>query len=261
MRRRFTVTDLHLHLAPASMLHAEARGILERDPAHAAQMAAFVESPSAFLEFLDRCGIERGALISYVAPDVMGYPAEINDWTARYCSAAPDRLLAFGSVHPRFEKDPAAETHRILDLGIAALKVHPPHQLFAVNDYRTGGPGRGIGEVFRVAQERRVPVMIHTGTSIFPGARNVYADPMPVDDVAVDFPDLRIILAHVGRPLHGETAFFLARRHPNVWLDLSGIPPQRLLDYLPRLGVVADRCVWGTDWPGPGVPDPAANVQ
>ncbi len=98
--------------------------------------------------------------------------------------------------------------------------------------------------------------MIHTGTSVFPGARNVYADPMPADDVAVDFPRLRLVLAHAGRPLHADTAFFLARRHPNVWLDLSGIPPRRLLHYLPRLEEVASRCLWGSDWPGPGVPDP-----
>jgi predicted TIM-barrel fold metal-dependent hydrolase len=103
--------------------------------------------------------------------------------------------------------------------------------------------------------------MIHTGTSVFPGARNTYADPMPIDDVAVDFPRLTLLLAHAGRPLHSGTAFFLARRHPRIWLDLSGIPPKRLLEYVPRLVDLADRSVWGTDWPGPGVPDMRRNVE
>jgi hypothetical protein len=221
----------------------------------------FMGSPSAFLGFLDECGIERAALINYVSPDVMGFTADVNDWCARYAAQAPDRLIPFGSVNPRFTDDPAGETRRVLDLGIRALKIHPPHQQLAVNEYRTGGPGAGIGEVFRVAEERNVPVMIHTGTSVFPGARNVYADPMPADDVGVDFPRLRVILAHAGRPLHGETARFLVRRHPNFFLDLSGIPPKRLLHYVPQLAELADRCLWGSDWPSPGVADLRKNVQ
>ena len=76
---------------------------------------------------------------------------------------------------------------------------------------------------------------IHTGTSVFPGARSRLGDPMDVDDVAVDFPKLTILLAHGGRPLWMEAAFFLVRRHPNVYLELSGIPPSKLLEYFPRL--------------------------
>ena len=78
--------------------------------------------------------------------------------------------------------------------------------------------------------------MFHTGTSIFPGARNKYGDPIYIDDVAVDFPKLKILLAHGGRPLWMDTAFFLMRRHPNVYLDISGIPPKTLLKYFPRAG-------------------------
>src|SRR6266853_300111 len=66
-------------------------------------------------------------------------------------------------------------------------------------------------------------------------AKDVLTDPMPIDDVAIDFPRLPIILAHTGRPLHGETAFFLARRHANVRLDVSGIPPKSLPRYVPRI--------------------------
>ena len=78
--------------------------------------------------------------------------------------------------------------------------------------------------------------MFHTGTSIFPGARNTYGDPIYVDDVAVDFPKMKILLAHGGRPLWMHTAFFLLRRHANVFLDISGIPPKSLLNYFPAPG-------------------------
>ena len=96
-------------------------------------------------------------------------------------------------------------------------------------------------------------MMFHTGTSISHGARNKYGDPIYIDDVAVDFPRLKILMAHGGRPLWMDTAFFLLRRHPNVYLDISGIPPKTLLKYFPRLDEIAAKTLFGTDWPGPGV--------
>jgi hypothetical protein len=77
----------------------------------------------------------------------------------------------------------------------------------------------------------------------------------------VDFPELTILLAHAGRPLYMETAVFLARRHKNVYLELSGIPPKKLLEYLPRLEELSEKCVWGTDWPSPGVSSMKSNVE
>ncbi len=68
-------------------------------------------------------------------------------------------------------------------------------------------------------------------------------------------------MAHGGRPLYMEEAFFVLRRHRQVWLDVSGIPPARLLEYFPRLAEVADRVLWGTDWPSPGVKDMRLNID
>lgn len=58
-----------------------------------------------------------------------------------------------------------------------------------------------------------------------------------------------------------DTAFFLLRRHANVYLDISGIPPKTLLEYFPRLTEIAHKTLFGTDWPGPGVPDIKQNVD
>jgi predicted TIM-barrel fold metal-dependent hydrolase len=115
--------------------------------------------------------------------------------------------------------------------------------------------------VYERAQAARIPVTIHTGTSVFPGARSRFGDPMDADDVAVDFPKLTILLAHGGRPLWMDAAFFLVRRHPNVYLELSGIPPSKLLEYFPRLQEIAGKTVWGTDWPSPGVMSMRRNVD
>jgi len=139
------------------------------------------------------------------------------------------------------------------------IKIHPPHQLLFPNDYLTGVKELEI--IYRAAEANGIPVMFHTGTSIFPGARNKYGDPIYIDDVAVDFPKLKILLAHGGRPLWMQTAFFLLRRHPNVFLDISGIPPKMLLKYFPRLQEIAHKTLFGTDWPGPGVPDIKQNLD
>jgi predicted TIM-barrel fold metal-dependent hydrolase len=182
----------------------------------------------------------------------MGFDASVNDWVSRYVAGHEDRLASVGSVHPRHSRDPGGDAERLFDeQKIRMIKVHPPHQVLAANAYLHGE--EGLARIYAAAQERRRPVMIHTGTSIFPGARNRFADPMAADDVAVDFPRLPIILAHAGRPLYMDTAVFLVRRHPNVHLDLSGIPPKKLLEYLPRLEELSERCLWGTDYPSPGI--------
>ena len=79
--------------------------------------------------------------------------------------------------------------------------------------------------------------------------------------MANDFPRLPIILAHAGRPLYGEIAFFLTRRHANVRLDISGIPPKSLSRYVPRVAEIADKILWGTDWPAPGVTSLRKNID
>jgi uncharacterized protein len=224
-----------------------------------AELEGYADDPRKLLARMDADGVGRVGLINYVSPDLMGFTAEANPWMVRYASADPSRLIAFGSVNPRFTKDVAGETARVIEQGAKALKVHPPHQLFRANAYQDVLPA--LADLYRVAQDARVPVTIHTGTSVFPGARSRFGDPMDVDDVAIDFPRLTILLAHGGRPLWMETAFFLVRRHPNVHLEVSGIPPARLLQYFPRLETIADKTLWGTDWPSPGVTSMRANVD
>lgn len=253
------VFDVHLHVQPHAELDRVSRDFIESGRTDRELYAGIERSPAALLAFLDAQEIERACLINYVAPDTVGPTDNVNDWVLRYCGGHEDRLLAVGSVHPRLAKDPGGQARRLFDEGLRMLKLHPPHQLFSADDYLRGNDG--LAEIYAAAQAASRPVMFHTGTSIFPSARNRFADPMPIDDVAVDFPGLPIVLAHSGRPLHCETAFFLARRHRNVFLEISGIPPRRLLEYLPRLTELADKTLWGTDWPSPGISSPSANVS
>jgi len=252
------VIDIHIHIQPLEMFQPSAQKLMQNRRDYD-EVIKYTANPGEFLKFLDAAEIERAGLINYVSPEVIGFTPEVNDWIARYCAADPKRLLAFGSVHPKYVRDAGAEVERLKKIGIRGLKVHPSHQLFAPNEYRNGfGPLRAM---YERAEAVGLPVMIHTGTSIFPGARNVYAQPILADDVGIDFPELVVILAHGGRPLWMEEAFFLVRRHQKMYMDISGIPPEKLMEYFPRLEEMADKVLFGTDWPGPGVPGVRGNIE
>ncbi len=256
----YPVIDVHVHIQPFHMLNPDTRRVWSADLGNAAEkILEMVADPAKFLNYLDRVNVDRAVLINYVAPEVMGFTAEVNEWVVRYARHAPDRLIPCGSVDPRECKDCAAEVDRLVDSGIRILKVHPSHQLFYPNAYRDGLPS--LAKIYERAQGLGIPVMFHTGTSIFPNARNKFAQPIFIDDVLVDFPTLKIILAHGGRPLWVDEAFFLLRRSKNVFLDISSIPPQSLLNYFPRIAEIADQTMFGSDWPGPGVRDIGANIE
>ena len=208
------ITDCHVHIAPMEQFKPEALALIKAKRKDFEQIERFCQSPSAFLKHMDEIGIDRAVLINYVAPEVIGFTAEVNEWVANYVKTNPKRLIPCGSVHPRHTKNVLADMEQIVRLGIKLIKIHPPHQLLYPNDYLNGVKELEI--IYRAAEANGIPIMVHTGTSIFPGARNKFGDPIYVDDVAVDFPKLKILLAHGGRPLWMDSAFFLVRRHPNV---------------------------------------------
>jgi predicted TIM-barrel fold metal-dependent hydrolase len=253
------VTDAHIHVQPWWELRPEVLEVIRRGRTDLDEIEKINRSPAHLLRRLDADGIDRAVLVNYPSPDLMGFTSRVNQYVAEYCAAAPDRLIAMGGVHPRFTEDAAAEVRRAADMGVRALKLHPPHMAVEPNAYLHGL--EALRALYQEAQRLKLPVMIHTGTSIFPGARSRTGEPMPIDDVAVDFPDLTIILAHGGRPLWMEQAFFLVRRFPRVYMDVSSIPPRSILRYFPRLAEVADKVLYGSDWPAPGVKSMAENLR
>ena len=253
------ITDCHVHIAPLEMFRPDALELIRRKRSNFDQIVEFCRSPKSFLQYLDSAGVDRAVLINYVAPDIIGFTAGVNQYIADYTKENPGRLISCGGVHPRHTANILADIDQILRLKIRMIKIHPPHQLLFPNDYQNGV--KELEMIYRAAEANGIPVMFHTGTSIFQGARNRYGDPIYVDDVAVDFPKMKILMAHGGRPLWMHTCFFLLRRHPNVFLDISGIPPRSLLQYFPRLEEIAHKTLFGTDWPGPGVPDIKTNLD
>ena len=139
-------------------------------------------------------------------------------------------------------------------VGAAALKLHPVHGGFRCDD-------AALYPAYAVLVERGVPLVVHCGTSSFPGSTNAYADPQLLDAVLRDFPALQVVLAHGGRGWWYDAAAFLALSRDTVWLELSGLPPKRLPEYYGRFDLqrLARKMIFGTDWPG--VPGQAANAR
>ncbi|HXI02853.1 MAG TPA: amidohydrolase family protein [Candidatus Saccharimonadales bacterium] len=254
------ITDIHIHIQPWDQLQPAVRERMRHGRRDYDEILAMIRDPARFLDYLDAAGVMRAGIINYPSPDIMGFSDEASVFCAEYCNTLRERLIAFGGVHPRFTKDAAGDVRRLADLGIRGIKLHPPHMVFRPAAYRDGGM-KSLEAIYATCQELGLPVMFHTGTSIFPGARSRLGEPIEIDDVAIDFPEMKIILAHGGRPLWPEQAIFLIRRFPNVYMDISGIPPGRLLHYFPRLERFADKVLFGSDWPAPGVPSLAEIVR
>jgi predicted TIM-barrel fold metal-dependent hydrolase len=166
----------------------------------------------------------------------------------------PRRFRPIANVNPHLHAPVADEVNRQLDLGAAALKLHPVHGGFRCDDAM-------LYPAYQVLAERGVPLVVHCGTSTFPGSMNELADPSYLLPVVRDFPTLDVVLAHGGRGWWYDAAAFMALSHEHVWIELSGLPPKRLPQYYAYydLGRLARKWIFATDWPG--VPGTAANAR
>jgi len=188
---------------------------------------------------LDKAGVDYGVVLAQDTP-LVGIEVS-NEYVLDFCRDH-ERLIPFASINPNIETSPGERLEELYRQGARGLKLYPPYQWFYPND-------RSVYPLYAKAEELGVPVMIHTGSSTFKGARLKYGDPLFVDDVAVDFPELNLLLVHGGRGFWYDRAFFLARLHRNVYLEISGLPPQNLLRYFPELEKIPDKVVFGSDWP------------
>ena len=211
-----------------------------------------VLTPAGLRPFLQQNGIDWAVALAEVNPVTTGNTP--NEYVADLCAQAnalPDpptgprgRLLPFASLNPFVVNDLADELERLVtEFGFRGFKVYPVYQHHYVNDSR-------MYPLYARAQEMGVPMLVHTGSSVFKGARIKYGDPLHLDDVAIDFPKLTILMAHSGRPFWYAQAFWMARRHENVYMEISGLPGKKLLEYFPDLERLADKVVYGSDWPG-----------
>jgi predicted TIM-barrel fold metal-dependent hydrolase len=208
--------------------------------------------PERLDELFAEQGVDVALLFCEYSPDATGI--QTFDDLLPIVEHNPHRFRPVANVNPHLHHPIATEVKRQLDHGAAALKLHPVHGRFRCND-------RSLYPAYQVLQERRVPLVVHCGTSSFPGSVNENADPQILLPVIRDFPGLDIVLAHGGRSQWYDTAASMALSHETVWIELSGLPPKRLPAYYAAfdLGQLSRRWIFGTDWPG--VPGTAQNAR
>jgi predicted TIM-barrel fold metal-dependent hydrolase len=196
--------------------------------------------PQAFVGLMDEVGVDYAVILAELAPITSGIAA--NEDVAQFCAHSP-RLIPFASIDPNASQKPVDELEELVrNQGFKGLKLYPTYQHFYPNEVK-------IYPLYAKAQELDIPVLMHIGSSIFTGSRLKYGDPIYIDDVAVDFPELKVLQAHSGRPFWYEKAFALSRIHENVYMEISGLPPQKLLTYFPKLERIAHKVIYGSDWP------------
>lgn len=177
-------------------------------------------------------------------------PAVSSDEIIELAGEHPDVVIPFATVDPHGGRSAAREVRRLAEKGARGFKFHPSAQEFSPDD-------RAVYPVYEAIAEAGVIALFHSGhtgagagTRGGGGIRLKYGNPMLVDDVAVDFPDIPIVLAHPSFPWQDE-ALSVALHKPNVHIDLSGWSPKyfpaNLVQYARTL--LKDKMLFGTDYP------------
>lgn len=194
---------------------------------------------------MDEAGVEMAVLSAFVYEGVQ----VTNDMVATWVRQYPKRFVGCGTVDPRGK--PMAvldEIKRMVnDLGLIALRLEP----YAYGDGITGLPptARAYWPIYAKCCELNIPVALqvgHTG----PLLPSEAGRPIYLDEVALAFPELKIIGAHLGQPWH-EEMMILAWKHPNVYIDTSARPAKRWPESFVEFayGWGQDKVLWATDYP------------
>jgi len=196
-------------------------------------------------------GRNIACVIFTVDERLSGRPQVSNDSVLEFAAKNADIMIPFISIDPTRGPGAISEAKRLLATGqVRGFKLHPPIQQFFPNDPT-------IYPFYRVIEESGVPVVFHTGHSGIGtgtrgggGIRLKYGNPMYIDDVAVDFPDLKIIMAHPSFPWQDE-AISICLHKRNVYIDLSGWSPKYfppiLIQYANTL--LNHKMLFGSDYP------------
>ncbi len=177
---------------------------------HKSHMVASAES---LLEVMDRAGVDKAAIFPSPGSD---FTTEETIETAR---AHPDRFFAIGTVAPlTAPADALQRLHAHLETGaVRGLKFFLGYQYFYPNDLALLTP------YMRLAESANIPVIFHTGDTVgfMHKARLKFAHPLAIDDLAVEFPNVKIVIAHMGNPWMMDAAAVM-QKNPNVFADISG---------------------------------------
>lgn len=199
-------------------------------------------SEEEMLRQMDEAGIDRTILFALYCPLLQAS----NEFVRDACARHPDRFWGYASVDPHDGRAPEVLENAVTSYGLKGLKLHPPLQRFYPNDKK-------LWPLYEKARDLDIPVVLHVGATPFGHlVRLDQAYPVLIDDIAIAFPDLKIVLPHLGTLWHNES-FMLVEKHPNLYVDTSAYPYElaELLDenIIKRVGV--HKWLFGTDFPMP----------
>jgi uncharacterized protein len=209
----------------------------------------FCVTPEQLVEHMDAAGVDKVAVLGVGYRPWNAYDPHAADYVQEMVQKYPDRLIGFYTADPL---GGVAEVHRfehaVGQQGLRGLKMLPSYNYVALNDRR-------IWPLYDAAQGLGVPVVIHTGWSAMPkGKMLAYDHPLYLEDVLVDFPDLKLVIGHTGFQWADEALFFMAK-FPGVYGDFAfwaeSVPLWRIAQvwtWAKQLGVM-DRLLWGSDYP------------
>jgi uncharacterized protein len=244
---QLTAFDVHVHLEHQGALTDTEKAAAKHFKA-SGPGAAPRDWPSQAEYYRSR---RIGCVVFTVDESLTGRPFATNDQVVQFAADNRDIAIAFCSINPHRGAAGVEEARRLVGSGaVRGLKLHPPVQEFVPSD-RLAYP------LYEVFAEAKLPVLFHTGHSGIGtgmrgggGIRLKYGHPMPIDDVAVDFPDMPIIMAHPSFPWQDE-AISICMHKPQVYIDLSGWSPKYFSPTLVQYAntVLKHKVLFGSDYP------------
>ena len=180
-----------------------------------------------------------------------GFKRYHNEEVAQIAAENDDILIPFASIDPHKGKIGAREARRLVrDFGIKGFKFHPTMQGFYPNDRMAYDLYEAIADEGAISLFHTGQTGVGSGMKGGMGMRLKYSNPMYLDDVAVDFPDMPIVLAHPSFPWQ-EEALSVCQHKPNVYIDLSGWSPKYFPEILVRYAntMLRKKMLFGSDWP------------
>jgi hypothetical protein len=198
-------------------------------------------NPGYLSSYLAKEGVDYAVIMAEESIKVTGLVC--NEFVIDVCASAGGRLFAFVGLEPVPSPDMATHLLRLAESAwVKGVKLLPSYQHFTPDD-------PAMYPLYELAEARGLLMTFHTGSSVFPGTMEELANPLLLEPVARDFPGLNLLLAHSGRKHWYREAERMAREYPNVYLEISGLPPKRLPQYFPRLSELAGKMVFGSDLP------------
>jgi predicted TIM-barrel fold metal-dependent hydrolase len=224
--------DQALHMAPETVREADlSRGF-------PLNLTVDFDTFMADMEPFDRVAVFglKARQTGYWVPD---------QYIADFVAQAPDTLVGFAACDPTQEGSLDELRHGIEDLGLVGLKMGPMYAGFDPRDER-------CAPVYRYCEERGIPILFHTGTTFNRAAPLGFSRPWLFDDVAIRYPELRMVLAHVGHPFM-EECLVVIRKHLHVYADISALYYRPWQFYNMLIAAqeyrVTHKLLFGTDYP------------